>query len=291
MSWTDFRGGAVYWSAATGAHMLYGAILGKYRAWGGPSGFLGAPTADQTVAGVAYWCDFQGGSIYDGGSGGRILFGDVLAKYRALGGSQGFLGAPTTDMGVGRGYQWCYFQYGVIVSSPATGAHVVYGAIRDKYLALGGGYGFLGAPTSDEVDAPGGRGRVSHFEYGDIYWSAATGARVVYGAIREKYEALGGAAGWVGLPTTDEVDVPGGRVSRFQGADIYWSPATGAHEVHGAIRDAYNAAGGAWSSYGLPTSDEFQSVSFYRSGFLGLFSSYRRFWVNTFQGGEIRVYM
>ena len=43
---------------------------------------------------------------------------------------------------------------------------------------------------------------------------------------------------------------------RYRGCDIYYSEATGAHEVHGAIREKYRLFGEADGSLGLPTSDE-----------------------------------
>lgn len=49
--------------------------------------------------------------------------------------------------------------------------------------------------------------------------------------------------------------VPGGWVRPYPSADIYYSPETGAHEVHGDIRKKYDALSGpGW--LGLPTTDE-----------------------------------
>ena len=56
--------------------------------------------------------------------------------------------------------------------------------------------------------------------------------RLVYGAILSRYAELGGAAGWLGGPVTDEQDFSeGGRVSMFQHGAIYWWPDTGAIEL------------------------------------------------------------
>src|SRR5205823_4220098 len=122
--------------------------------------------------------------------------------------------------------------------------------------ALGGAGGFLGQPTADETDVPNG-GRVAAFTGGRIYWSAATGAHEVHGAIRVKYDALGGPSSFLGLPTSDELPATAaGRVNRFQGGDLYAYLGVGVYEVHGAIRDRYNALGGVSSFLGLPTSDE-----------------------------------
>lgn len=50
--------------------------------------------------------------------------------------------------------------------------------------------------------------------------------------------------------------VRGGRRKRFRNCDIYYSPSTGAHEVHGEIRRKYNSKGGPDSDLALPVTDE-----------------------------------
>jgi len=53
-------------------------------------------------------------------------------------------------------------------------------------------------------------------------------------------------------PTRDGV----GRVRLFQNVSIYWHPSTGAHEVHGGIREKWNSMGAEGGSLGYPVSDE-----------------------------------
>jgi hypothetical protein len=78
----------------------------------------------------------------------------------------------------------------------------------------------------------------------------------VYGAICEKWIALGADRGF-GAPTSEELPSAAGRMQHFSDAKaIYWSPATGAHEVHGLIARAYRHAGADSSCLGLPTTDE-----------------------------------
>ena len=62
-------------------------------------------------------------------------------------------------------------------SSIALG-YAVYGAIGQKYAALGRENGALGAAQSDEADAPYG-GRFNRFQNGYIYWHPETGAFAV----------------------------------------------------------------------------------------------------------------
>jgi len=87
----------------------------------------------------------------------------------------------------------------------------------------------------------------------------------VQGAINIKWNQLGGAKGFLGNPTSDELDIADGKVSHFQGGDIYYSNATGAHEVHGLNLIKYNALGGpacrADLQLGFPITDEYTTPS------------------------------
>ena len=136
-------------------------------------------------------------------------------------------------------------------------------AIDDKYAALGGPGGFLGHPVDEgagsaEMPTADGRGRVRDFQGGSIYWSPTTGAFEVHGLIRVKWAQLGGERGFLGFPLTDELGTPDGigRFNHFEGGSIYWTPETGAHEVHGAIRDRWQSMGWETSFLRYPTSDE-----------------------------------
>lgn len=63
---------------------------------------------------------------------------------------------------------------------------------------------------------------------------------------------------FIGAPLSDEFKTPNkaGAGQHFEGGSIYWSPNTGAHEVHGAIKDKWAALGWENSFLGFPTSDE-----------------------------------
>ncbi len=72
--------------------------------------------------------------------------------------------------------------------------------------------------------------------------------------INDKANQLG--AGFTGRAVSGLEKVPGGYRIRFENCDIYYSAATGAHEVHGDIRAKYDVRGGPWSDLGLPVTDE-----------------------------------
>jgi hypothetical protein len=75
-------------------------------------------------------------------------------------------------------------------------------------------------------------------------------------AIDEKFAAFGGPA-FFGPPITPEIATADGvgRVRHWTNASIWWSPAHGAHEVHGQILDRYLSLG-AESFLGHPITDE-----------------------------------
>lgn len=123
------------------------------------------------------------------------------------------------------------YQNGWIMWRADRGALAVYGAIGARWNEHGGTTGFLGWPTTDELATPRGPGRYNHFDHGSIYWSPGTGAHLVYGAIRDKWASLGWEQGALGLPTSDEQDVPGiagARRNTFEKGEITWTPWAGA---------------------------------------------------------------
>jgi hypothetical protein len=142
-------------------------------------------------------------------------------------------------------------------------------AIDAKYQALGGASSVLGAPTTAEQGTPDGIGRYRVYDQGSIYWTAQTGAFEVHGQIRDEWKAVGWEAGILGYPITDETGTPDGvgRYNVFQQGSIYWTPDTGAHEVHGRIRDAWKDAGWEAGELGYPISDEYAVTGGRRSDF------------------------
>jgi uncharacterized protein with LGFP repeats len=154
---------------------------------------------------------------------------DAIGRaYDAGGGGTGPLGPP--DGGVypiGGGFGQNYAG-GKIFFTPDTGAHVMGGAILEKYESLGGpADGDLGFPTIDE-----GPGKVSPdsrnttFSAVDkpvIFWTPDTGAHVVRGAINAAWDKLGGSAGALGVPAEDEV-YKGDIISqKFTGGELTWN--------------------------------------------------------------------
>lgn len=136
--------------------------------------------------------------------------------------------------------------------------------------------GWLGDAVTAPARTPNGRGSYQHFQNGSIYYTRQHGAFEVHGAIFAKWASFGWEQGFLGFPLTDESTTPDGvgRYNHFEGGSIYWTPSTGAWEIHGAIRDKYASLGWERSFLGYPVSDEFDGpgntqVSNFQSGQIG----------------------
>jgi hypothetical protein len=166
----------------------------------------------------------------------------IADKYAALGGDQGFLGLPASDIGVTPDGLGVYRHYqkgaqpdGSIYWTRKTGAWSIHGAIRDKWASLGWEKSELGYPVTDETGTPDGVGRYNHFQKGDkpdasVYWTPQTGAWSIHGAIRDKWASLGWEKSELGYPVTDEQATPdgAGRINHFEHGEIIWTAAQGA---------------------------------------------------------------
>lgn len=130
--------------------------------------------------------------------------------------------------------------------------------IEIKYSSLGGKNGFLGQALGTEQFASDGKGRFRNFQGGVIYWTTSAGAYEVHGAILAKWSELGLERSILGYPITDESITPDGigRYNHFQSGSIYWTPNTGAYEIHGVIRERWSQLGWERSCLGYPVSDE-----------------------------------
>ena len=227
---SDFTGGAsIYWTPATWAHLVYGAIRVEWDRMGRTAG-LGYPVTDEawTADGTGRFNDFTGGSVYwHPYWGAHEVHGAIRATWTSLGRERSPLGYPTTAEGGlpdGAG-RYNLFSGGAVYWTPRTGAHEVRGAIRAKWAEQGWELGPLGYPVTGELGTPDGIGRYTHFERGSIYWTPATGAHIVRNAIRDRWARLGWERSYLGYPVSDEYAIPGGGArTDFQHGYLVWFP-------------------------------------------------------------------
>lgn len=151
---------------------------------------------------------------------------------------------------------------GLLVGTPAafaTPSSEAVNAIQERFEAFTAQNSFLGTPVGDAVDV--GAGARQDYTGGSIFYSKESGAHVMYGAILDKFNTLGGPDGsGLGFPTNDEGDSGDGvgRVNDFTkpgGASIFWNPATGAWVISGKVLEAWKISGGTKGPFGYPTSD------------------------------------
>ncbi|HYV95284.1 MAG TPA: hypothetical protein VE978_26145 [Chitinophagales bacterium] len=163
--------------------------------------------------------------------------------------------------------------------------------INAKHDELGGDIGILGKVRRETIMRRGGgaggengtplkqcadkHGFFKMYDHGYIYFSPATGAHNLQGKILEKWNSLHADRGLLGYPIEDVRNASDniGQFQRFQNGMIYWTPSTGAHEIHGTILEKWSDLGFERSWLGYPTNDE------------GDFSEGGR--VSTFQNGDI----
>jgi len=277
-----FSDGKIFYSPATGARLIYGAILDKYESLGGPADSdLGFPNTDEAAGkagpktrGSTFGASDKPAIFWTPDTGAWAVRGAINAAWDKLGGSSGALGVPTED----ERYD------GDLVRQKFTGGEVSWNrvsntftteppALADQLVGLevpldpttlmnlawrtsGGLGGPLGARQGAQTPA-GADGAAQAYAGGKIFFSPATGAHAVTGAILSKYESLSGPTGDVGFPVGGEVDggVPNSRVSAFSAPDkpvIFWTPDTGAVVVRGAINAAWAKLGGATGPLGVP---------------------------------------
>ncbi len=263
----SFQAGAIYWHPNTGAHALHGPILARWRELGAETGFLGFPSSDVApgtdVRAEGFFAHFQGGSIY---WSPPSQFGGVITGVSVAGTALGALAAtastaatPAGPRRLGANLAAAAFDTpAAMLSPPEPRTAAVDGAAGAQALERSVG----STATLDLGAALGDRAHVdlqTGIDLNRPVFQSSAGAFEVHGAIRERYLALGAEASILGYPRTDESGTPDGRgrFNHFQGGSIYWTAGTGAHEVHGLIRDRWAALG--WErnpQLGYPISDE-----------------------------------
>ena len=153
-----------------------GKILEEFNQAGGLGFFGNATNTELPALNGGRWQPFaKGSSIYwhrdvSGGHANQIG-GLIRDKWGELGYDGGSLGYPTTRERPTRvPGRFNHFQGGSVYWSTATGAHSVWGEIRDSWAISDWEAGPLGFPTSDEYDYNGGKRQ--DFQGGHISWNA-----------------------------------------------------------------------------------------------------------------------
>lgn len=163
--------------------------------------------------------------------------------------------------------------------------HHIIGSIRQRYDAMNCKPGL---PTGGEFtwkDLDGTvRGKAQNFTGGRLFFDASS-SRVYWTnlTMTQHYDYRRTKGQDLGLPTADSIGVTGGKMTTFENGNIYWSSATGPHEVHGAILTKYISTGG-YKKWGFPTTDQLAAPG----GASSRFQKARIYWSSA--GGAHPVY-
>lgn len=203
-----FENGSIYWTKDAGAFAVSGPIGEAWGSEGWEEGWLGFPTSDQGNADGGSWQTFQGGNLYHTEANGVMAVrGEILAAWGATGYENGDLGWPVTGEFCDLRDDGCatQFENGSIYYSPATGAQVVRGSIREAWAAKKWEESYLGYPTAGEdcTIAPDNNGCFQTFQFGSIYWKRGIGAFAVSGPILKAWGAEQYERGDLGFPMSD----------------------------------------------------------------------------------------
>ena len=152
------------------------------------------------------------------------MTGPVWRTYRAKGGPRGTLGLPVgPEHVISKGITEQRFQGGRIFRAGPS-AHALSGSILVRWLRDGGIGSQEGLPIAEQI--PYGQ----QFQDGGLYFGRG-GVRLVPGAIRDRYEELGGAKGALGTPVSDAEPILGGQYVPFRVGRLTELVVAGQHVV------------------------------------------------------------
>ena len=221
----EFEHGQIHMSSR-GSYFTRGAIQGYWSRAGWENGWLGYPAGDElTVKGGASQ-SFRGGTVLWNGKNDTTyaVKGGVRDEYESLKWEQGWLGFPTgNEMQLRSGVSQS-FEGGQIHWSSSSGSHATRGAIQGYWSRAGWENGWLGYPTGEELSVKGGASQT--FQGGILFWNGkADDTQSVKCGILDAYKVLGFEQGWLGFPTSSEINDPlkrGEVYQNFQHGQIHW---------------------------------------------------------------------
>jgi uncharacterized protein with LGFP repeats len=244
-----FEGGSIYWSPATGAHEVHGAIKDKWASLGWENSFLGFPKTDETATpdGYGRFNFFEGGAIYYHPNLGTFAIPNMIVeKWKKEGWEKGKLGYPTSDEIIKGNHSVQLFEFGAVISSHASPYQVIYNSFRadgglyEKWKQIGGMNANIGLLVVPNKNYPKMfRYHFAEFEKGYIYENPKlvvkgkiTAFVIKKGPIFDYYAKKGWENSHLGFPISDEATASDGSLyQNFENGTIYYTKALGAFET------------------------------------------------------------
>ena len=228
-----------------GVSVNWSPIENHYRATGLAGGLLDVPVSweQRSADGAGSYQHFRGAGgasiFWSPRTGAHVTSGPLRQQWAELGWEWSRLGYPVTSPARSAD-QVGYYQHfegadgSSIFWTPRTGAHEIWGAIRQRWIELGWEWSPLGYPVTSPARSADGVGLYQHFEGSggaSIFWTPGTGAHEVWGPIRQRWAELGWEWSALGYPTRGVRPVEGGSRADFQGGSITLDAATGQTQV------------------------------------------------------------
>lgn len=202
-----------------------------------------------------------------------VVKGAINSRYKSLGSHKSYLGKPKSNEKKLKSGAYQSFSKGSIYWSKKTGAWAVKKntGISKKWAKQKYERGSLGYPTSNEKPLKNSKGTVyQNFKGGEIVYSKKTGAYIVKGSIKSKWNKLGSGKSKLKLPKSDEKKLKKGSYQKFEKGKIYYSKKTGSQPIYyGTIHSKWAKTKYEKGKLGYPTSDQYYSKGKYRQKFQG----------------------
>jgi len=155
--------------------------------------WFGAPAGEAVDVKGGAMRDYEGGTIYySKETGAHAMYGEILKRYKTLGGPESDLGFPKNDEsdtgdGVGRFNEFSAPEGAAIYWNPQSGAVVIKGKVLEAWNQSGGIKGPFGYPTADMSLIDGVQtGKFAGPEGTEIQWSKAAGLVTIPAALAAK---------------------------------------------------------------------------------------------------------
>ncbi|VXB13254.1 conserved exported hypothetical protein [Microbacterium sp. 8M] len=249
-AYQNFTGGRIYERSDGRAYAIAAPMFALHESVGNIFGAYGWPSSRAYVVTGGAAQNFDGGTFYQSGNSAVALPSTWVGWYNTVGGPNAGYGLPVSGVTAAGSGQTKVLLSKAVAYRTTTSVTVVSAPMFAPYAAQSYESGPLGRPLGAAASLNGGSSQA--FEHGTIF-ASAFGAYAV-SALSSALTTAGGV-GVVGFPREDAKGSGTTFSQRFDTVTLTTGKG-GAQIVRGAIRNAYDGAGGAAGSLGAATGPE-----------------------------------